>query len=212
SGKIFHTGAHRAQSRPKLTRLKAMWDDMRGHDGGYGPFPKKNRKHTQLKWWDWQAWVGSELKLPDARNTNITIKRLQQDNNKPFFMALVLYRPHTPWVLPNRFLKMHPSGEIQHPQVPENDLKDIPSIGKKWATRGPNLKRIKKRKEWNTMMRGNLSAISYTDYNIGRVLDALNNSPYKNNTIVVLWADNGLHMGESIILGKMLYGNRTPML
>lgn len=202
SGKIFHTGAHRAQSRPKLARIEAMWDDRTGHDGGYGPFPKTELKHTHLKWWDWQAWTGSELKLPDARNTNITIKRLQQDYDKPFFMALGLYRPHTPWVLPKRFLDMHPPGQIRHPQVPENDMEDIPAIGKAWAGKGPELENIKKRKEWKTMMRGYLSAISYTDYNIGRVLDALDNSPYKHNTIVVLWADNGLHLGEKHHFGK----------
>lgn len=202
SGKIFHTGAERAQSRPKLARLDAMWDDKTGHDGGYGPFPQKALKHTDLKWWDWQAWTGSEIKLPDARNTEITIKRLQQDYDKPFFIALGLYRPHTPWVIPKRFLDMHPPEAIQHPQVPKNDLEDIPLIGKRWAGKGPDLKTVKEKKEWKTMIRGYLSAISYTDYNIGRVLDALNNSPYKNNTIVVLWADNGLHLGEKHHFGK----------
>lgn len=200
SGKIFHTGAHRAQSRPKISRLKNMWDDMTHHDGGYGPFPKV--QHTPLKWWDWQMWMGSELHLPDAVNTNYTIKLLQKDYNKPFFIALGLYRPHTPWVIPKRFFEMHPLSKVQTPDVPKNDLQDIPIIGKKYADFGADLKNIKKRKEWNKLLRGYLSAISYTDYNIGRVLEALNNSPYRDNTIIVLWADNGLHLGEKHHFGK----------
>jgi arylsulfatase A-like enzyme len=43
---------------------------------------------------------------------------------------------------------------------------------------------------------GYLAAIAYTDMNLGRVLDALDKSDYKDNTIIVLWGDHGWHLGE----------------
>ena len=37
---------------------------------------------------------------------------------------------------------------------------------------------------------------TFADAQIGRVLDALDESPRKDNTIVVLWSDHGFHLGE----------------
>ena len=45
--------------------------------------------------------------------------------------------------------------------------------------------------------RAYFAAVSYTDANVGRVLGALENEGYKNNTIVVLWGDHGWHLGDT---------------
>ncbi|HEV2293236.1 MAG TPA: sulfatase-like hydrolase/transferase [Tepidisphaeraceae bacterium] len=49
---------------------------------------------------------------------------------------------------------------------------------------------------WKEAVQGYLAAIAYTDMNIGRLLDALDASPHKDNTIIVLWGDHGWHLGE----------------
>jgi arylsulfatase A-like enzyme len=49
---------------------------------------------------------------------------------------------------------------------------------------------------WEKVHRSYLACNSWADYNVGRVLDALENSPYADNTIVVLWSDHGYHQGE----------------
>ncbi|MEM7175567.1 MAG: sulfatase-like hydrolase/transferase, partial [Chlamydiota bacterium] len=49
---------------------------------------------------------------------------------------------------------------------------------------------------WDEIRRGYLACISFTDDNVGRVMEALENSPYADNTIVVLWSDHGFHLGE----------------
>jgi arylsulfatase A-like enzyme len=43
-----------------------------------------------------------------------------------------------------------------------------------------------------------LATTTYVDTQIGRVLDALEQSPYKDNTIVVFLTDHGLHLGEKL--------------
>ena len=45
-------------------------------------------------------------------------------------------------------------------------------------------------------MRGYLASISYVDHQVGRLLEALDSSGLKENTIVVLWTDHGFHIGE----------------
>mgnify|MGYP003748121449 CR=1 FL=1 len=62
---------------------------------------------------------------------------------------------------------------------------------------------------------GYLACISYADAMMGRVLDALDNSPYADNTIVVLWSDHGYHLGEKAISGKnslWRHSTRVPLI
>ena len=47
------------------------------------------------------------------------------------------------------------------------------------------------------------AAVSFTDYNVGRVLDALDAGPYRNTTIVVLWGDHGWQLGDNNLWSKM---------
>ena len=49
---------------------------------------------------------------------------------------------------------------------------------------------------WEKVQRAYLACISWADYNIGRVLDALEASPHADNTVIVLWSDHGYHQSE----------------
>lgn len=192
SGKIYH-------SRPGAKRMQAMWDDDRGHDGGYGPQPEVDnipRTFRKPGWFNYQPWDGPDTDFPDVVNTDLTIERLQQTYDQPFFMALGLYRPHNPWTAPRRFFDQYPLDSITMPEVPENDLEDIPAIGRQWADHPVDFEALKRVEQWKPVVRSYLASISFTDYNIGRVLNALENSPHRDNTIVVIWADHGFHWGE----------------
>ena len=45
-------------------------------------------------------------------------------------------------------------------------------------------------------MQAYLATIAFCDAQVGRLLDGLEASPYRNNTIVVLWSDHGWSLGE----------------
>lgn len=210
SGKLFHTGGNVSKTRPNADRISKMWDDRRGHDGGYGPWPAtKNIPDSISKWFNYEGLEDSDDKFPDVVNTDLTIKRLQKGYNKPFFMALGLYRPHTPWTAPKRFFDKYPLDEVQLPEVLEDDLEDLPDIAKEWADFPVKLRDLKKIDQWRSVMRAYLTSISFMDYNLGRVLDALENSPHRDNTIVVLWADHGFHMGEKHHFAKFALWEQT---
>ncbi|MGB0258749.1 MAG: sulfatase-like hydrolase/transferase, partial [Coraliomargarita sp.] len=66
--------------------------------------------------------------------------------------------------------------------------------------------------EWGLLeeaVHGYLACVSYADAMLGRVLDALEASPYRDNTIVVIWSDHGYHQGQKGDWGKHTLWERT---
>ena len=61
---------------------------------------------------------------------------------------------------------------------------------------------VQKYNQWQDALRGYLASIHFVDAQVGRLLDALDASPYKDNTIVVLWSDHGWELGEKEHWGK----------
>ncbi len=123
-------------------------------------------------------------------------EQLQSKHDKPFFLACGIYRPHEPWFVPQKYFDMFPLDDVQMPPgLKEDDLDDLPPIGKKM---GPNryLAHIKEHDQWRNGIQGYLASIAFADAMVGRVLDALDASPHKDNTIVILWSDHGWHLGE----------------
>jgi arylsulfatase A-like enzyme len=85
----------------------------------------------------------------------------------------------------------------------------VPKIGREWAAKPVNLDTLQKIGQWKPVLRSYLASISFMDYNLGRVLKALDESAYRDNTIVVLWADNGFHMGEKHHFAKYALWEKT---
>jgi len=123
-------------------------------------------------------------------------EQLRRDQDKPFFLACGIYRPHEPWFVPDKYFEPFPLEEIQLPPgYKADDLDDLPPAGKR---RGPNryFAHIRKHGQWKAGIRGYLASIHFADAMLGNVLDALEAGPHADNTIVVLWSDHGWHLGE----------------
>ncbi len=123
-------------------------------------------------------------------------EQLTKKHAKPFFLACGIYRPHEPWFVPQKYFDPFPLADIQLPPgYKADDLDDLPASGKK---RGPNryFSHIQKNKQWKKGIQGYLASIHFADAMLGRVLDALESGPHKDNTIVILWSDHGWHLGE----------------
>jgi arylsulfatase A-like enzyme len=91
---------------------------------------------------------------------------------------------------------MFPLDKIELPPVQANDLADVPAAGIKMARPQGDHAAMLKSGRWKEAVQAYLAAIAYTDMNIGRVLEALDQSPYRDNTIIVFWGDHGWHLGE----------------
>jgi arylsulfatase A-like enzyme len=97
--------------------------------------------------------------------------------------------------MPQKYLDMYPLDKIELPPLKEDDLDDLPEMARSIIRDGVYSK-VRQFDQYKEAVQGYLASTSYSDYHMGRVLDALENSPYKNNTIVVLMSDHGFHLGE----------------
>ncbi|PQO36770.1 iduronate-2-sulfatase [Blastopirellula marina] len=123
-------------------------------------------------------------------------EQLAQKHDNPFFLACGIYRPHEPWFVPAKYFEPFPLESILIPPgYKEDDLADLPPEGQR---QGPNryFAHIQKQGQWKHAIQSYLASIHFADAMLGRVLDALDNSEYADNTIVVLWSDHGWHLGE----------------
>ncbi len=146
---------------------------------------------------DWGLTHRQEGEMNDAVAADFAIQQLQKDHNKPFFIACGMFHPHMPWYVPQKYLDMYPLEDIAIPEFDKNDLDDVPPLGQAFS----NVKTVDKILEHNqhkAAVQGYLASTSFADAQVGRVSDALEKSPYRDNTIVVLWSDHGFHLGEKM--------------
>ena len=147
---------------------------------------------------DWGVIPGlAEADYDDAKTVDYAIEVLGRKQDRPFFLACGIFRPHLPWYAPQRFFDLYPLADIRLPETRANDLEDIPAEGRALSARRRNeFLHIKKHGKWKEAIRAYLASISFADAQLGRVLDALEQSPHHRNTIIVFWSDHGWHLGE----------------
>jgi len=189
AGKIYHGGPGRPDE----------WDDAFNEKGD------PNAPQGKAKPSGGDVGVGGirfapldcdDADLPDYRIADWAIEQLGKTHDKPFFLACGLHKPHMPWNVPQKWFDKFPLESIELPPAPADDLKDVPPAGVKMARPDGDHARMLESGRWKEAVRGYLAAIAYTDMNVGRLLDALDKSPHKDNTIIVLWGDHGWHLGE----------------
>jgi len=199
-GKIFH-----GYNRPGDT---ASWDDY---------FRAKRSKLNHIRrdklppeaWAPWGPLDNEDSDLSDTKVVNWAISELNKNQDKPFFLACGFSKPHLPWYVPKKYFDLHPLDKIILPKTRDDDRDDLPAFGKKlarevhdvsgarnFAEHGEDHDMVLKHNQWPRAVQSYLATISYVDHQIGRLMQALKNSPYEENTIVVLWGDHGWHLGE----------------
>jgi len=145
---------------------------------------------------DWSPVNVEDEDMGDYKTVSKGIEFLQKEHNKPFFLAMGFTRPHLPWYVPQKYFDLYPLDKITLPPVTQNDLSDVPAAGVKVAKPDGDHKFIVESDQWRKAIQGYLASNTFTDGQIGRLIDALNKSKYKDNTIIVLFGDHGWHLGE----------------
>lgn len=149
----------------------------------------------QLDWAPLETELEDGRKMADTQVVDWALGELEKERNQPFFMAVGLYRPHTPWYLPAKYFQSFPIDKVQLPEVQIADLADIPSAGQELARRDWHQWLVQEKK-WRSAVRAYLASMSYMDDQLGRLLEGLRTSPASQNTIVILMSDHGYHLGE----------------
>ena len=147
---------------------------------------------------DWGPVDVPVEKMGDWQVADWIAGQLNAEHDRPFFLACGLFRPHLPWYVPRKYFDMYPLDRITLPNVKQDDLDDVPEPGRKMARPQGDHAKVTKHNQWRQAVQGYLASISFVDACVGRVLDALDKSRYRENTVVVLWSDHGWHLGEKL--------------
>ena len=220
AGKVFHgTSAYDMDS----------WDIFFKSSGSKKHRVKRDSSLPKSAWVPWGALACSDDEMLDGINAKWIITELKKPQEKPFFLAYGLTKPHLTWSVPQKYFDLHPLEGIKLPPTKKGDLDDLPAFGKKLAREvyDPSGERdfavkpdgdhanVISNKQWGKAVQAYLATISFADAQIGRVLDALDRSGHADNTIVVLWGDHGWHLGEKNHWRKHALwdvSTRTPLI
>lgn len=145
----------------------------------------------------WLAAEGTDEEQTDGIAATETDKLLKQyaKSKQPFFLAVGLYRPHTPYVAPKKYFDMYPKSTIKVPEVPKGYLDTLPKSAQQSIRR--------KREQIDlpddvsrSAIQAYYASITFADAQLGRILDSLEETGLDKNTVVVFTSDHGYHMGE----------------
>lgn len=209
-GKVFHDGSIPPRLR---TNEFNVWGPSPGM-----PFPKQKFVHTpnDMKAMDWGVFPEDDRDQPDWKTADNTIAQLNaRPKDKPFFLACGFRLPHVPCFASKKWFDLFPpEDKIFLPIVRDDDRSDTPEFSwyLHWKLPEPRLSWLKKANQWRPLVRAYLASTTFMDAQLGRVLDALDAAGVADNTIVVLWSDNGWHLGEKLITGKNTLWDRSTRL
>jgi iduronate 2-sulfatase len=143
-----------------------------------------------------------ESELPDGAAAAEAVKRLTalKSKSQPFFLAVGFAKPHLPFVAPKKYWDLYDPNVIPVPTIDR-----LPEGSPSFAghTNGELHSYLGVPKEdpipadfAKTLRHGYYACISYTDAQIGKILDALDKEGLSDNTIIVLWGDHGWQLGD----------------
>ena len=186
-GKIFHDGA--------------QMEDAKAWDSSEYPRPTqrgltgegRNLTEGRLKWCAWRAAEGVDEDQPDGQIAAQAVTFLKRSHDRPFFLALGFYKPHDPFVAPKKYFEHYPLDSIRLYRDPPDATPLSPLTFGRTFKREFDKFSDRDRREFQ---RAYYAGTTFVDAQIGKVLDALRQGSYSNNTVIFLMSDHGYHLGE----------------
>lgn len=219
TGKIHHGGSgegHGCSSR----EWDEYWPSVENpRDGAQGTPIKEEYKQPWGHFEFGPTKEGDEAQ-GDHRHGEWAAKRIEEGLQEPFFMAVGFFRPHLPWFVPQKYFDQYPPDKITPVARKENDLDGVPLAGDFFGRyfhvgRYAYDLQIESHNWRQQALQAYLASVSFSDKQVGKVLDALEKSGKADNTIIVLWTDHGFHLGEKKTWTKFTLWResaRVPMI
>jgi iduronate 2-sulfatase len=134
---------------------------------------------------------GTPEEQTDGKVAAEAIKLLEQNRDRPFFLGVGFYRPHSPHIAPKPYFDLYPLDQIHAAKNPPNDWDDIPPAALWVRPANWGLPEEQQRE----VIRGYYASTSFVDAQIGKVVDALDRLKLADRTIIVFWSDHGYLLG-----------------
>lgn len=150
----------------------------------------------------------SDEELPDGQVAEKAVEKLRllSGQESPFFLAVGFFKPHLPFNAPKKYWDLYDHNTIKIPDnyyPPENAPEEaIHNFGElRNYTAVPKQGKVSDEMA-RALIHGYYACVSYTDAQVGKVLNELDRLGLSENTIVVLWGDHGWNLGEHTLWCK----------
>lgn len=162
---------------------------------------------------DWGVWPENEKDSIDFATADYCIEALSNPpEGRPQFLACGIFKPHSPFFSPAFY---HDDSASVKPARKTDDWNDLPSgaeallKSKQWFWKGMMDLDARLPGSYDRFLEAYSACCRFADDQIGRVLDALDQSPRRAQTIIVLWSDHGFHLGEKDHIEKFALWEKT---
>ncbi len=225
TGKVYHGGpgpGGRGKGKDGKAAATVPEFDVVGTAGGVGARPPaKLIGDTPMgnnPLMDWGVFPHRDEDKGDYQVASWAVDQIRQaPKDQPFFLAAGFFLPHVPIYVTQKWADLYPDDDSILPVVKSDDRADTPRFSwyLHWHLPEPRLEWVQEAKQWRNLVRSYLAATSFVDAQIGRVMQALEETGLAENTVVVVWGDHGWHLGEKAITGKNTLwdaGTRVPLI
>ncbi len=210
-GKITHAGVDAAGKPMLFNDPKAYTEFSNGVITKLGKTGEgRNLTGGKLAWCQWLSANGTDEDQPDGQNAATAIKLIEDHKVAPFFIGMGFHKPHDPFFAPKKYFDLYPLEGIQLAKEPADRSAELPL-----AIPNENAFKSFTDQERKEFRRAYFAGISFTDAQIGKLLDTLDRLKLWDNTIVVMMGDHGYHLGEHGWWNKVTIFElcaRTPLI
>jgi arylsulfatase A-like enzyme len=169
-------GVDRLEDHPKI---KTLTPGQFGGTLSWYASPKGDAEHTDGKIAADAEWV---------------LERCARQRDRPFFLAVGFFRPHTPYVAPEKpYFGLFPKNAMRVVQGVKEDQANKPAAALMSYKNEQNQLTDDLRRD---ALQAYYASISFMDAQVGRVISALDRLGLAESTIVVFTSDHGYHTGE----------------
>jgi arylsulfatase A-like enzyme len=205
TGKIYHGGYGRRKQDREFQIL--------GPAAGVGARPEKKLVETPAAHplVDWGCFPHKDEDKGDWKVMQWAVDQLDAKPREPFFLSVGFFLPHVPCYATQKWFDLYPEESLILPPVRHDDRDDTPRFSwyLHWKLPEPRLNFLEENDQWKNLVRSYLACTSFVDSLVGRVVEALDQNGFGENTIIVLWSDHGFHLGEKLITGKNTLWDRS---
>ena len=151
----------------------------------------------------WHASAKGDAEHTDgmmAADAEWVLERCAKQRNRPFFLAVGFFRPHTPYVSPKAYFDKYPVDQMPVVQGVKEDRADIPPAALASGKKEQDDMTDDQRRQ---ALQGYYASISFMDAQVGTVVAALDRLGLAESTVIVFTSDHGYHVGEHGLWQKM---------
>jgi arylsulfatase len=205
AGKLHLAGAH--------GRVEPRGDDgYRVFKWSHDPRDQWPNGHAYKAWLEEKGYDLGEMRQdpasipPDLHQTSWcateAISFMQEEREGPWLMSVNMFDPHAPFDPPQAYADRYDPATMPGPLFRESDLENQERLS---GVDFQNAGRTPEEMDAHATQAKYYAMIELIDHNVGRMLDALEASGQKDNTLVIFMSDHGETLGDH---GLMLKGCR----